>query len=46
MNSFLKIKNISKHFNIEKKIKVLKNLSYKFNKGKIYALIGPAGSGN
>ena len=45
MNSFLKIKNISKHFNIEKKIKVLKNLSYNFNKGKMYALTGPSGSG-
>ena len=45
MNSFLKLKNISKYFNTEKKIKVLKNLSYKFNKGKIYALIGPSGSG-
>ena len=45
MNSFLKLKNISKHFNIEKKIKVLKNLSYNFDKGKIYALMGPSGSG-
>jgi len=45
MNSFLKLKKISKHFNTEKKIKVLKNLSYNFNKGKIYALIGPSGSG-
>ena len=45
MNSFLKLKNISKQFNTEKKIKVLKNLSYDFNKGKIYALIGPSGSG-
>ena len=45
MNSFLKLKNISKHFNTEKKIKVLKNLSHNFNKGKIYALIGPSGSG-
>jgi len=45
MNSFLKIKNISKNFNIEKKIKVLKNLSYNFNKGKMYALTGPSGSG-
>ena len=45
MNSFLKLKNISKHFNTEKKIKVLKNLSYNFNKGKMYALIGPSGSG-
>ena len=45
MNSFLQLKNISKHFNTDKKIKVLKNLSYNFNKGKIYALIGPSGSG-
>ena len=45
MNNFLKLKNISKHFNTEKKIKVLKNLSYNFDKGKIYALMGPSGSG-
>ena len=45
MNNFLALKNISKNFNNEKKIKVLKNLSYNFNKGKIYALIGPSGSG-
>ena len=45
MNNFLKLKNISKNFNNEKKIKVLKNLSYDFSKGKIYALIGPSGSG-
>ncbi len=45
MNNFLKLKNISKHFNNEKKIKVLKDLSYDFNKGKTYALIGPSGSG-
>ena len=45
MNNFLKLNNISKHFNIEKKIKVLKNLSYNFKKGKMYALMGPSGSG-
>ena len=45
MNNFLKLKNISKNFNTERKIKVLKNLSYNFNKGKMYALIGPSGSG-
>ena len=45
MNSFLELKNISKNFNTERKIKVLKNLSYNFNKGKMYALIGPSGSG-
>jgi len=45
MSNFLELKNISKHFNIEKKIKVLKNLSYNFKKGKMYALMGPSGSG-
>ena len=45
MNNFLRLKNISKNFNNEKKIKVLKNLSYDFNKGKMYALMGPSGSG-
>ena len=45
MNNFLRLKNISKNFNTERKIKVLKNLSYNFNKGKMYALIGPSGSG-
>jgi ABC-type lipoprotein export system ATPase subunit len=45
MNNFLKLKNISKSFSNEKKIKVIKNLSYNFNKGKMYALMGPSGSG-
>jgi ABC-type lipoprotein export system ATPase subunit len=45
MNSFLQLKNISKYFNTDKKVKVLKNLSYNFNKGKMYALMGPSGSG-
>ena len=45
MNNFLELKNISKHFNIDKKIKVLKNLSYNFNKGTMYSLMGPSGSG-
>ena len=45
MNNFLELKNISKHFNIDKKIKILKNLSYNFDKGKMYSLMGPSGSG-
>ena len=32
MSKYLKLKNISKNFNTEKKIKVLKNLSYDFHK--------------
>ena len=45
MNDLIKISNINKSFDNFKKIKVLKKISYKFKKGKIYALIGPSGSG-
>jgi len=45
MNNFLQLKNISKSFKTEKKIKVLKSLSFNFDKGKIYSLMGPSGSG-
>ena len=45
MNSFLQLKNISKSFKTEKKIKVLKSLSFNFDKGKVYSLMGPSGSG-
>ena len=45
MNNFLELKNITKTFNNSKKLKVLKNLSYKFKKGKTYSLMGPSGSG-
>jgi len=45
MNNFLRLKNISKNFDTEKKIKVLKKLSYNFKKGKVYSLMGPSGSG-
>ena len=45
MSSFLELKNISKIFNSEKKVRVLNKLSYNFKKGKIYSLMGPSGSG-
>ena len=45
MSKFLKLNNISKTFVTSKKLKVIKNLSYTFNKGKIYSLMGPSGSG-
>ena len=45
MNNFLELQNISKIFNNGKKLKVLKNLSYNFKKGKTYSLMGPSGSG-
>jgi ABC-type dipeptide/oligopeptide/nickel transport system ATPase subunit len=44
MNNLIKILNLSKSFNSSKKIKVLKKISYKFKKGKIYSLMGPSGS--
>ena len=45
MNSFLELKNVSKNFNTEKKIRVLKKISYNFTQGKVYSLMGPSGSG-
>ena len=45
MNNFIKLSNINKSFDTFKKINVLKRISYKFKKGKIYALMGPSGSG-
>ncbi|MDA9604036.1 ABC transporter ATP-binding protein [Candidatus Pelagibacter sp.] len=45
MNNYLELKNISKIFDKNKKLKVLKKLSYKFKKGKTYSLMGPSGSG-
>ena len=45
MNNIIEISNLSKSFNTLKKIKVLKKISYKFKKGKIYSLMGPSGSG-
>ena len=45
MNKFLELKNISKTFGTRKRLKVIKNLSFNFKKGKIYSLMGPSGSG-
>ena len=45
MNNLIQLKNLHKNFNISKKVKVLKKISYKFQQGKIYSLIGPSGSG-
>ena len=45
MNNYLELKNISKTFDKNNKLKVLKKLSYKFKKGKTYSLMGPSGSG-
>ena len=45
MNNIIEISNLNKTFNSFKKVKVLKKISYKFKKGKIYSLMGPSGSG-
>ena len=45
MSNIIELNNISKIFDNQKKIAVLKNLSFKFKKGKIYSLSGPSGSG-
>ena len=45
MNNIIEVSNLNKTFNSFKKVKVLKKISYKFKKGKIYSLMGPSGSG-
>ena len=45
MNNLIELLNINKFFGTSKNLKVLKKISYKFKKGKIYSLMGPSGSG-
>ena len=45
MNNFIKIKNISKKYEKNKTIKVLNDISFNFEFGKIYSIVGPSGSG-
>ena len=45
MSNIIKLKNISKSFEEQKKINILNKISYNFKKGKIYSLMGPSGSG-
>ena len=45
MNNLIELKKINKSFDKIKKVNVLKKLSYKFKKGKVYSLMGPSGSG-
>ncbi len=45
MNNFIKIKNLSKKYEKNKSLKVLQNISFKFEPGKTYSLMGPSGSG-
>ena len=45
MNNFISIKNITKKYEKNKSIKVLNNVSFKFETGKTYSIVGPSGSG-
>ena len=45
MSNLIQISKLSKSFENQKRIKVLKKISYNFKKGKIYSLMGPSGSG-
>ena len=45
MSNFLKLNNISKKYEKNKSIRVLKNVNFKFESGKVYSIIGPSGSG-
>ena len=45
MTNIIEIKNLSKKYEQNKNISVLKNLNFKFKKGTIYSLTGPSGSG-
>ena len=45
MNNCIKITNLSKKYEKNKSIKVLKDLSFNFVSGKSYSIMGPSGSG-
>ena len=45
MNNLIELKNVSKHYTVNKKVIILKKINYKFKKGLIYSLVGPSGSG-
>ena len=45
MNNYIKIKNLTKKYEKNKSIKVLNNISFNFEPGKTYSIMGPSGSG-
>tara|TARA_B100000886_G_scaffold322705_1_gene265911 strand:- start:3017 stop:3703 length:687 start_codon:yes stop_codon:yes gene_type:complete len=45
MNNLLKLNNLSKKYKKNKALKVLNNINFKFESGKVYSIIGPSGSG-
>ena len=45
MNNYIKIKNLTKKYEKTKSIKVLNDISFNFEYGKTYSIMGPSGSG-
>ena len=45
MSNFIKIRNINKKYEKNKTIKVLNDITFNFESGKIYSIVGPSGSG-
>ena len=45
MNNFIKIKNLTKKYEKNKSVKVLDDISFNFEPGKTYSIVGPSGSG-
>ena len=45
MNNYLKLNNLSKKYERNKSLKVLNNINFKFESGKVYSIVGPSGSG-
>ena len=45
MSNSIVLKNVEKKYLSQTNIKVLNDISFTFEKGKIYSLVGPSGSG-
>ena len=45
MTNFLKLNNLSKKYEKNKTLRVLNNINFKFEAGKVYSIMGPSGSG-
>ena len=45
MNNYIKIKNLTKKYEKNKSIKVLNDITFNFEPGKTYSIVGPSGSG-
>ncbi len=45
MNNYIKINNLTKKYEKNKSIKVLNDITFSFESGKTYSIMGPSGSG-